>query len=312
MAADFALPFRDELGFTNVLISALGGDGANMAAKVLFEVGCTTLGLDGGYDAKYGSEKKGTPTDVSVRFCQPGTPVRQSGPTQTPHVLVIFRDDFIRPLELERGLLPNCVVIVNTRFSPQTIREQLRVHSGKIICLDAGGIAHQCRSRLNMPLLGVLGHELGFPDEALKSIISKKWPRVAASNLAAFDQALHASVSQFFPPNGYSAVGPFVSRGPIGWSNMLNGGTIDNLTHNTVGRDNRLAGRGKVPEFHPESCSSCGICLTVCSDPGGLIWKDGKMVGIDERFCKGCMRCVEVCPETKRGKALLVGNGGAS
>jgi Pyruvate/2-oxoacid:ferredoxin oxidoreductase delta subunit len=42
----------------------------------------------------------------------------------------------------------------------------------------------------------------------------------------------------------------------------------------------------------------------VCSDPGGLLWKEGRMVGIDDRFCKGCMRCVEVCPETKKGKAL--------
>lgn len=305
MAMEFALPFKDELGFCNILISALGGDGANMAAKVLFECGCTTLGLDGGYDAKYGSEKKGTPTDVSVRFCKPGTPVRQSGPTQTPHILVIFRDDFIRPLELERGLQANAIVIVNTRSNPQTIREQLRMHSGRIVCLDASGIARQCHSRLNMPLLGVLGHELGFPDEALKELIGKKWPRVAACNLAAFEQALHGSVSQQFSPNGFELRPPSVSRGPIGWGNMLNGGTIDNLTHNTVGRDNRLAGRGKVPEFHRESCTSCGICLTVCSDPGGLIWKDGKMEGIDESFCKGCMRCVEVCPETKRGKALL-------
>jgi len=28
------------------------------------------------------------------------------------------------------------------------------------------------------------------------------------------------------------------------------------------------------------------------------------MAGIDETYCKGCMRCVEVCPETKKGKAL--------
>lgn len=100
---NYQLPFRDELGFCNVLISALGGDGANMAAKLLFEIGCGELGLDGGYDAKYGSEKKGTPTDVSVRFCTPGTPVRQSGPMQTPHFLVVFHADLIRPLELNRG-----------------------------------------------------------------------------------------------------------------------------------------------------------------------------------------------------------------
>ena len=72
---DWEMPYRDELGFCNILICALGGDGANMAGKMLFKIGVEDLNLDGGYDARYGSEKKGTPTDVSVRFCKPGTPV---------------------------------------------------------------------------------------------------------------------------------------------------------------------------------------------------------------------------------------------
>ena len=87
---------------------------------------------------------------------------------------------------------------------------------------------------------------------------------------------------------------------------MLNGGTIDALTHTTYGRDNRIAGGGRVPRFDKQACSSCGICMTVCSDPGGLLWQEGRMVGIDDRFCKGCMRCVEVCPSTKKGHALTL------
>src|ERR1043166_9969434 len=92
MSISYHLPIHDARGFCNVLLSALGGDGANMAGKLLFKIGCTHFGLDGGYDARYGSEKKGTPTDVSVRFCEIGTPVRQSGPTVTPNVLVVFHD----------------------------------------------------------------------------------------------------------------------------------------------------------------------------------------------------------------------------
>jgi pyruvate ferredoxin oxidoreductase gamma subunit len=276
-----------------------------MGAKMLFDLGCEKLGLDGGYDAKYGSEKKGTPTDVSVRFCVLGNPVRQSGPTVTPHILVIFHSDLIRPLQLNRGLQAHATCIVNTSRSPEDIRDELRLHDGKVVCVDATRIAFANQSRLNMPLLAVLADELVFPVDLLKSRIGSKWPRVAARNLAAFDEALGSAVSANFSPNGHPLVPPSVTRGPVGWSNMLNGGTIDALTHSTIGRDNRLAGRGNIPDFHPESCTSCGICLTVCSDPGGLIWKDGKMQGVDERFCKGCMRCVEVCPETERGKALF-------
>ncbi len=300
----YELPFRDELGFCNVLMSALGGDGANMAAKLLFKVGCEELGLDGGYDAKYGSEKKGTPTDVSVRFCEPGTLVRQVGPTTRPHILVVSHADLIRPLELNRGLRAGATCIVNTVKAPGAIRDELCLHSGKIVCVDATRIAFETKSRLNMPLLGVLAHELRFPDEAMRARIARQWPRVAEANLAACSGALTSMTAMEFGEDSYPFLPPLVTRGPIGWRNMLNGGTIDALTHTTAGRDNRLAGRGKVPEFHPESCTSCGICLTVCSDPGGLLWREGRMVGIDDRFCKGCMRCVEVCPETKKGKAL--------
>ena len=34
--------------------------------------------------------KKELPPDVSVKLCNYGTPMRESGPTQTPHILAIF------------------------------------------------------------------------------------------------------------------------------------------------------------------------------------------------------------------------------
>jgi len=89
---EYLLPYRDKDGFTNILLSGLGGDGANMAAKLLFKIAVLKMDLDGGYDAKYGSEKTGTPTDVSIRLCALGTPVRESGPTRHPHLLGVFRE----------------------------------------------------------------------------------------------------------------------------------------------------------------------------------------------------------------------------
>jgi pyruvate ferredoxin oxidoreductase gamma subunit len=233
-----------------------------------------------------------------------GTPVRQSGPTATPHFLVAFHDDLIAPLELGRGLQPGAVCVVNSIRTPEEVRRLLGLYSGQIICVDATKIAYQCRSRLNMPLVAVLCHAIGFPDAKVKELITRQWPRAAEANLAAFNAALGGRVSDTFKSDGYPLLPPKVTRGPIGWRNMLNGGTIDALTHTTINRDNRIAGRGRVPHFDSAACNSCGICLTVCSDPGGLLWQQGRMQGIDETFCKGCMRCVEVCPETKKGKAL--------
>jgi len=308
MLSDFKLPLRDELGFCNILLSALGGDGANMGAKLLFKTGCTHFGLDGGYDARYGSEKKGTATDVCVRFCDCGTPVRQSGPTNRAHFLVVFHDNLIVPLDLGCGLQPGATCIVNTIQPPERIRDDLRLISGKVVCVDATKIAAESRSRLNMPLMAILSHEFGFPDDLMKSVISKQWPRAASVNTAAFDRALvGVSASSFSGGERRAPTKPSAARGPLGWKNMLNGGTIDARYHTTAGRDNRIAALGRVPSFNAGACTSCGICLTVCSDPGGLMWNQGRMTGIDDRFCKGCMRCVEVCPDTKRGKALTFG-----
>jgi len=301
---------KDDLGFCNILISALGGDGANMAAKLLFKIGCRDFGLDGGYDARYGSEKKGTATDVSVRFCELGTRVRQSGPTDRPHFLVVFHADLIEPLELYRGVQHGATCIVNTIRPPDEIREALRLASGRIVCIDATKIAHDTHSRINIPHLAVLCQALSFPEEQIKTQIARQWPQAAESNLAAFSGALSCAVTKTFEPDGrFGSTSPMVSRGPIGWRNMLNGGTIDALTHTTVGRDNRIASRGRVPHFNPEACNSCGLCLTVCSDPGGLLWREGRMTGIDTAFCKGCMRCIEICPTTKKGHALTLPAG---
>ena len=57
-AGPYELPYRSDRGICSILLSALGGDGANTAAKLLFEVAVNRMGLDGGLDAKYGSEKK--------------------------------------------------------------------------------------------------------------------------------------------------------------------------------------------------------------------------------------------------------------
>ncbi len=302
-----SLPAQDDLGFCNIYLSALGGDGANMAGKILFKIGCRDFGLDGGYDARYGSEKKGTATDVTVRFCRVGTPVRQAGPTSRPHVLVVFHDDLIAPLDLGRGLHRSAIAIVNTTRSPADVRQLLQLHSGRVLCLDATRIAFDCKSRLNMPLFAALCHELRFPDQHVQDAIAKQWPRAKDANLSAVSRALSGATTQDFSADGaYGLSEPLTRRGPIGWRNMLNGGTIDALTHSTRDRDNRIAGRGHLPRFASGACNSCGICLTVCSDPGGLLWRDGRMEGIDEAFCKGCMRCVEVCPDTKKGKALTV------
>ena len=306
MSQDYKLPYKDDLGFCNIIFSAIGGEGANMAAKLLFKLGVEMFDLDGGYDAKYGSEKKGTATDVSVRFCDFGTPVRSAGPTTKPHFLVAFREFLIRPLALNRGLQAGATAIVNTTKSPQEIRDVLQMHSGTIITLDATDIAAKTSSRLNMPMLAMLCNELKFDPAKIKDKIAKTWPKVAQNNIAAYDMAVAQSKRATFKSDDKYQLAAFKeSRDErIGYLNMAQGGGIDATRFSTQAKNNRLSGTGFLPKFDQSVCITCGMCLTVCSDPGSLKWIDAKMTGIDENYCKGCMRCVTTCPTTKKGKAL--------
>lgn len=303
--AEYVLPYRDELGFTNLLMTALGGDGANMAAKLLFKIAVEKLDLDGGYDAKYGSEKTGTPTDVSIRLCPSGIPVRESGPTRRPHMLAIFRERLIKAQNLVAGLEPNATVIVNTTRTPAETRRELRLHSGKLVALDATRIARETMSRLNMPMLAVFCDQLGFPADVVKEAIAAQWPRAREANLAAFEQAVGAAVIETFEPSEeFPLVEPARPVSAIGHENMLNGGAIDALVNiTTPNGDGEPLGR--VPVFIEALCSHCGLCLVPCPEPGSLVWKDKKMVAVNALYCKGCMQCVEICPTTKRGKALV-------
>lgn len=311
MSQDFTLPYSDELGFCNIKMSAVGGDGANMAGKMLFKIALEYMGLDGAFDAKYGSEKKGTPTDVSVKLCERGVPIRQTGPTDSPHVLVIFREDLIGPLNLIQGVQENAIVIVNTERTPAQIREELKLHSGTIICVDALDIASKTRSRLNMPLLSALVYALKLPEDIFEKTIKETWPKpeVQKSNIEAFEQTLGNKQEEHFPADGKFPLvpGKWTYETPIGWRNQNKGGYMETRLFSLHGKDMKITRQGLIPLFNAEACIHCAKCFYTCADPGSIIFKDSKMVGYNYAHCKGCLRCVEVCPTHKKGKALSKG-----
>lgn len=53
--------------------------------------------------------------------------------------------------------------------------------------------------------------------------------------------------------------------------------------------------RTHQPAWDKEKCTSCLLCFIYCPD-SSVIVDDGKMVGINYDYCKGCGICEEVCP----------------
>lgn len=52
--------------------------------------------------------------------------------------------------------------------------------------------------------------------------------------------------------------------------------------------------RSMKPVWHEDKCKHCMMCWAVCPDMSIEV-KDGKMVGIDYDFCKGCGVCTAQC-----------------
>lgn len=73
---------------------------------------------------------------------------------------------------------------------------------------------------------------------------------------------------------------------------------------NSVLKNLTASRNGYIPAFHRDECVDCALCDLVCPD-FCFVWdleekEDGtqatRLRGIDYKFCKGCMKCIDACP----------------
>ena len=60
---------------------------------------------------------------------------------------------------------------------------------------------------------------------------------------------------------------------------------------------------GLKPVFHEEHCIHCLFCWVFCPD-NAIIVKDGKVVGINYDYCKGCGICTVECPTSPKSLTM--------
>lgn len=89
-----------------------------------------------------------------------------------------------------------------------------------------------------------------------------------------------------------------------GYKNAPIGGVILEAG-NSIVKNNQSSRQGKIPLFHLGKCIHCGLCETTCPDYcfKFIESEDSKTKkvlkfneGLDYQFCKGCLRCVDICP----------------
>lgn len=302
------LPQTNENGYYEMRLESIGGLGANLCGKLLGELGAAYLGLNASAFSSYGSEKRGSPVKAYVRWSAYGKEILHNSPVEHPNILVLFHEALAGKLPVTAGVEESCAVVVNSDAGPEAVRDKLRLCAGTVYAVDALGLALESKSRVNMVLMGAIAKASGFiPLEAVKAIVAdslgKKYPALLERNLAGIEQGYQRVRRRHFPPDGrYEPVPYREAQSRWGYENAPLGGVNPHFG-STVSNDLSASREGFIPLFLQEKCINCGLCDTTCPDmvfqflPGEYRGKPAMVNrGLDYHHCKGCLRCVDVCP----------------
>jgi pyruvate ferredoxin oxidoreductase gamma subunit len=304
MKENICLPNTDR--FFEIRFESIGGLGAHAAGQVLATAAVLRMGLNGAHFSSYGSEKKGSLVRSFVRLGPADRPIRTSAPVETPDAVVVFHAALLRSAATLAGLRQDSTFIYNAPPGPIPEQFSMIPRTARVIRVDALRIAVEEKSRPNAVLLGALSAAFPFLDtekilEALTEEFAGKHPEAVASNRRAFQRG----ATEFELLDGVGrAEGdlPIVRVEPEwGYETQPIGGFIP-TPGNSVWNDLSASRTGSLPVLHDEKCIHCGVCDLVCPDLC-LVWGDGaeggkfkrELLGVDYRYCKGCMRCVESC-----------------
>lgn len=286
---------------------SIGGLGAHAAGQVLATAAVLRMGMNGAHFSSYGSEKKGSIVRSFVRLGPKDRPIRTSAPVESPDGIVVFHAALLRNPATFGGLRSHGVLIYNAPAGPLPETVAALPRSARAVRVDALGIAVAEGSRPNAVLLGTLCAVFPQLDShavlaSLTEEFAGKHPEAVAANTRAFGRGAR----EFETFNGVGeAEGdlPVFRPEPMwGYETQPAGGVISEAG-NTAWNDLSTSRTGRIPVLHDEKCIHCGSCNLVCPDLC-LVWGDGPaggvyermLMGIDYRYCKGCMRCVESCP----------------
>lgn len=298
------LPITNEYGYYEIRLESIGGLGANLCGKMLGELGLKYLGLNSASFSSYGSEKTGTPVKGYVRYSVKDRDILLHSPVRKPHLLAVFHDALLADPAALEGCSETTDIIINS--VEKDICETAAAH---IYYVDAQRIAMEAKSRVNVVMLGAMAKVMGFVkpellEEICANTLGKKYPAALPGNLEGIRRGYHEVMKAACSKNltkekktGKTEESPVwgYETAPVGGINPFYG--------NSVVNDLSPSRQGYFPVFIPEKCINCGLCDTTCPDMVFQFqkgeYKGREMMvnkGLDYYHCKGCLRCVAVCP----------------
>ncbi|HOY64926.1 MAG TPA: 2-oxoacid:acceptor oxidoreductase family protein, partial [bacterium] len=121
---------KNQFGNYEIRMESIGGQGANLAGKILADAAIMDMGLNGISFASYGSEKKGTPVRAYIRLAESDKEIRINSPVTEPHLLVVFAPVLVKSVPIMNGIKPGAQIVVNTTKSPEETRDLLKIPGG--------------------------------------------------------------------------------------------------------------------------------------------------------------------------------------
>jgi pyruvate ferredoxin oxidoreductase gamma subunit len=305
MSRTVSLPPLDRL--FEIRFESIGGLGADAAGQVLATAAVLRMGLNGTHFSSYGLERKGGLVRSFVRLGPADAPIRTSAPVEAPNAIVIFHAALLHNPSTLAGLVEGGTLIYNAPPGPVPAELAALPRTARVIRVDALGIAAKEQSRPATVLLGTLCGAFPFLDagnvlEALSEELANRNPEAVAFDECAFRRG-GAEFETLQSAGRAEGNLPIACVEPVwGYETQPIGGIILE-PGSTVWNDLSAARTGSLPVFNRERCIHCGLCDLVCPDYC-LVWDDGEnggrftreLIGVDYRYCKGCLRCVESCP----------------
>ncbi len=307
--------------YYEIRLESIGGLGANLCGKMLGELGVKYLDLNSSSFSSYGSEKTGTPVKGFIRYCRPEKEIRVHSPVTEPDLLVIFHQALLKDASVLKGCHENTIVILATEGDEDREKFVQRADVGIWYTLPAQKIAMETHSRINVVMLGAALRMMGMEDSSLgeqicKETLGRKYPDALKSNLegmkrgfeevsklqVTFDRTEGESCCK--GENSSSAYRNSANKQGQEWGyDTAPIGGINPRFGSTVIADLSPSRQGYIPLFLKERCINCGLCASTCPDMVFQFQKGefkGKEMmvnqGLDYYHCKGCLRCVDVCP----------------
>ena len=301
-----------EKEYYEIRLESIGGLGANLLGKMLGELGLIYLDVNSSNFSSYGSEKTGTPVKGFVRYCKKEKEIRIHSSITEPDLLVIFHQALLKDESVWKGCTKESKIIV----ALESEKDEFPFLAGEVYGIEAQKIAMETHSRINVVLLGAILKVMGIEslqagEMICRDTLGKKYPASIQGNLEGMKRGyeeirkLENIDSKGIAANDFQKETEAQRKEkPLHWG-YLNApiGGINPRLGNSVISDLSPSRQGYIPLFIKERCINCGLCFSACPDmvfqfaKGKFKGKDMMInQGLDYYHCKGCLRCVDVCP----------------